>query len=329
MPVSKFETKAAVTGETYRSNLPFYAFANAKTDGANYFVSKYFEKVLFVPKEGVTTTNENKTLQVYGGENPQYWPNVNPLIFAGLTKSGNIEALPVNDYNVDSRIETADELSKIEVYGYVQPWSITEAVENDFMYFFADNNNAGFTKSASEVVPVMKHACSWITINIKADSELVSYWGNLKVTDIHFEELHLCGNATLRCDRETDASNPAVSWEVSGAATPSVKIFEEGKNPTNNFSNAVTAEFKTFESVTNNTIVIPQAPTELSVTYTYTTAAGLANFQETKILSLNYDGDNAWAPGKHYTYDLTLTATEIKIAPSSSNWESTSTDKTI
>jgi hypothetical protein len=322
-PVAKYDTKAAVTGTTYGADLPFYVFANAKTDGANYFVSKYFEKVLFVPETDATTTG----LQVYKGQQPQYWPNVNPLVFAGLTKSGNIESLAVNDYNSDSRIETADELSKIEVYGYQQPWSVDNAVANDFMYFFADNSNEGYTKDTDYVTPVMNHACSWISVNIKADAALVSYWENLKVTDIHFESLYLCGNVTLRCAREVTAVDPAVNWNVSGEPTTDVKIFVEGKKPTIDFSNAVTATSKTFESVTNNTIVIPQAPAQLSVTYSYTTPAGVENFTETKVIPLDYDGANtAWQPGKHYTYDLTLTAKEIKIAPSSTDWAAGTTD---
>lgn len=325
-PVAKYDTKAAVTGATYGADLPFYVFANAKTDGANYFVSKYFEKVLFVPETDATTTG----LQVYHGETAQYWPNVNPLVFAGLTKSGNIEGMKVNDYNEDSRIETSDELSKIEIYGYEQPWSVEAPAANDFMYFFADNNNVGYTNDTGYVTPVMKHACSWITVNIKAENELVTYWKNLKVTDIHFEALHLCGNATLRCDREVSEANPAVNWNVSGEATAGVKIFVESNKPAVEFSNEVTAEFKMFESVANNTIVIPQAPAQLSVTYTYTTPAGLDNFTETKILPLNYDGDKAWQPGKHYTYNMTLTAEEIKIAPSSEDWgTSVSTGKEI
>jgi hypothetical protein len=73
------------------------------------------------------------------------------------------------------------------------------------------------------------------------------------------------------------------------------------------------------------------------VTYTYTTPAGVDGFKETKVLPLNFNGEtraadttddayratwSEWEPGKHYIYNLTLTAEEIKIAPSTTDWNS-------
>ncbi len=315
VPVSKYDTKTAISGTTYTSDLPFYVYANAKDNGASTFESKYFENALFVHESTSETTH------VYHGSPAQYWPNVNPLIFAGFTQSGNIADLVAADIaNIsDVVIAPASDLTSLTISGYVQPKPTVQNADNDFMYFFADNDNAGYTSQATYISPVMKHACSWITINIKAESEaLLAYWPALKVKNVKFLGLHETGNVTL-------SETAAASWTVVGtAAANGVDVRTTDLALTTSIQEAANYEA--------NTIVIPQAlanddsdktaKVQLSVTYSYTTPAGTADFTETKVLDLFYDGDtkSAWQPGKHYIYNLTVTATEIKIAPTSEEW---------
>ncbi len=310
-PVAKYDTKAAVSGATYSENYPFYVYANAKSDGHNAFDSKYFEKVLFVPETDNPTTTA-AGLQVYKGSTPQYWPNVNPLIFAGFTQTGNVASITPS---------TNEVLTSLTLEGYTQP-APTAGVANDLMYFFADKNGNGYDKNTGVVDPVMKHACSWITININADEKLVGYWNALQVTEVKFVNLYSTGKVTL--------SKSAASWDYTGQTE--APVFVKANTAS---AKPITTTSEEFADVANNTIVLPQTPAYLSVTYTYTTPAGVQNFQETKVLPLNYYNEvrqeNAtdaeyratwreWQPGKHYTYNLTLTAEEIKIAPSSTDW---------
>ena len=81
-------------------------------------------------------------------------------------------------------------------------------------------------------------------------------------------------------------------------------------------------------------IVIPQKPTTLSVTYNYlsqgintTSTDDDIVIEETATVNLNYDSEadkpstwSSWAPGFKYTYNIQLTATGIKIAPTASAW---------
>lgn len=309
-PVSKFETKTAITGETYKADLPFYVFANAKNTNETTFSSKYFEKILFKP-DG---TNKIGDLQIFKGDSPQYWPNVNNLIFAGFTQSGNVASILNN-------VQSSDNLTTLTIPGYVQPEPTdnTDPQPNDLMYFFDDNNGSGYGSSTTHVSPVMKHACSWITINVKADENLVTYWTDLKALNIQFVSLHETGTVTLK-------STDVPSWELTSNIS-NVDILSNPKD--------ITSSFEEFANSDNNTIVLPQTPTFLSVTYSYTTPAGTSDFKETKLVPLNFDGKTRgadqtddqwratwtkWEPGKHYTYDLTITAEEIKIAPSSAEW---------
>lgn len=317
MPVSKVNTKVAVTGAVYSENYPFYVYANAKNNDASTFITKYFEKVSFVP-DG---TNKTGGLQVYKGSPAQYWPNVNPLVFAGFTQTGNVASItPVAN----------QDLTSLTLSNFTQP-EPTVAGANDLMYFFADNDGNGYDKNTTFVDPTMKHACSWITINIKADQKLLAdrddntegiqpYWPNLKVKNVKFYNLHETGDLTI-----TKADG--ATWNFADqTATQAVNVRTSDKD--------ITTAFQEFAEIEANTIVLPQpladnssaknATVQLSVTYSYTTPAGTADFTEEKVLDLFYDGDakSAWQPGKHYTYNLTLTAEEIKIAPSSTDWDS-------
>ena len=321
MPVSQYNTKAAVEGTTYSENYPFYVYANAMNEGSTSFNSKYFEKILFV-KDGDT---KDSGKQVYKGAPTQYWPNVNPLVFAGFTQTGNVDSItPVAD----------DKLTSLTLSGYTQP-APTVAGANDFMYFFDYNSGSGYDKTTTYVNPTMKHAASWITININADSKLVAedrdpnidgiqaYWENLQVTEVKFVGLYSTGKVTL-----TESS---ATWDFEGMTEEAVVI----KAETAAAKPITTATGVEFADIAKNTIVLPQQPAYLSVTYTYTTPAGVEGFSETKVLPLNFNGEvraenqtdaawratwSAWQPGKHYIYNLTVTATEIKIAPSSEDW---------
>ena len=315
MPVSKYDTKAAISGTTYTNALPFYVYANAKNNGADEFTSKYFENALFVFEK-----TESTTTHIYKGNPAQYWPNVNPLIFAGFTKSGNIETLVTNDVTNKSDVVIAPsaDLTTLTINGYQQPEPTVDPADNDFMYFFADNSGAGYTSQSTYIAPVMKHACSWITIKIKAESDaLLAYWDDLKVTNVKFTGLHESGNVVL--------SKNAPAWTVTGTPDGNGVAIRTTEL-------ALTTSLQEAANIEANTIVIPQAlanpdinntaKVQLSVTYSYTTPAGAADFTETKVLDLFYDGatKSAWQPGKHYIYNLTVTATEIKIAPSSEDW---------
>lgn len=300
MPVSKFDTKAAVEGTKFTADQNFYVFANTVVDN-----KKYFDNVLFVPEQGNTVGN----LQVYKGNPTQYWPNVLALKFAGVTQSGNVT--PAN-----TKVGKTN-FNEIGILEYEQPSPTSTDAKNDLMYFFDDNNGAGYTKGTSVVSPTMKHACSWLTINIEAEESLVTYWSNLKVIDVTLLKLHEKGSVSL-------PANDASAWDLF-RTTADVNVLNVEKT-----INAVAEDKVEFANIPNNTIVLPQTPVQLSVTYSYTTPAGVNNFTETKVLDLYYDdAKTPWQPGMHYTYNLTLTAEEIKIAPSSTDWDTTSTDKTI
>lgn len=317
-PVSRYNTKAAVTDQTIGGQ-SFYVFANTVDDEAS---AKYFENILFVPDNG----NKYNEKQVYCGNPAQFWPNVTPLKFAGYTKSGSINS---GVASMDANFTT------MTITGYEQPYTFTDAdANNDFMWFFDyGKDSKGYTKNDSYVVPVMKHALSWITIKVKVDVKLTedrddakdgvqSYWSDITVDNIKFESVLTKGDVAL---------GTAAVWTKQAGPQENTNLYDKGEG--NGIAvNSTEATVIEPTNAPNNIVVIPQTPARLSVTYTYTAPAGGKVTETVTGISLNYDPqvvegdvitykDTPWAPGTHYTYDLTISADEIKIAPSSAAWE--------
>ena len=307
-PVSRYNTKAAVAPADGIGGQNVYMFANTMAD------AKYFENALFVPETGV----EYNDLQVYKGNPAQFWPNATNLKFAGYTESGNV--------GTDANEVTASMTTwgTMTIEGYSQPYNFSNEQKNDLMWFFdagtdgsdADTDPDGYGKSTTYVTPTMKHACSWITVTVKVADNLMDtnpsvdgnqpYWTNITVKNIKFENLKTTGNVAL--------SGTAVWSNVAGPQTD-VNIYD------NATGTVVDATAKTIESaVADNVIVVPQVPTTLSMTYSYTTPAGVSVTETKTGISLKYNGDEAWVAGTHYTYELTIGANEIKIAPKSTEW---------
>lgn len=297
-PVSRYATKAAVgNGNDFTQS--FYVFANTNTENV-----PYFSNVLFGD-----TDNDG----VFLGNPSQFWPNATALKFAGVTKSGNIGT-------VTPEMTT---WGTISVNGYEQPSPGTASTANDLMYFFVDNSGLGYTKPENNTVvnvtPVMQHACSWITIKVAADENTIykdldtetagvqSYWQEIKLTGIKIVSLKTKGDVTLSKDS-------GASWDNISTEQTDIVIYT-GEGP-------VTSTATSFENNTDNTVVIPQAPFSVSLTYKYKTSASGANYITETVsgISLATTDITTWNPGMHYTYTLVIGADEIKIKPSAASW---------
>lgn len=303
-PVSRYNTKAAVTGTNFTADQNFYVFANTvETTSA-----KYFENALFIPDDDQTGAPTNLT--VYAGSPSQFWPNVTPLKFAGYTVSGNVGT------GTGKVTAVMDTWGTMTITGYSQPYDFQNAQANDLMWFFDDNNANGYDKESGIITPTMKHACSWITVTVKVADNLMDtdlstggnqpYWTNITVKNIKFENLNTTGDVAL---------SGTAAWDNVAGPQTNVNIYD------NATGTVVDATAKTIDSaVANNVIVVPQVPTTLAMTYSYTTPAGVSVTETKTGISLKYDGYNKWAAGMHYTYELTIGADEIRIAPKSTDW---------
>ena len=288
----------------FPTNVNLYVFANASNDAGDAWTDPYFKNALFVwdeekGEEDSQTFGDKvyDTEGAYAGNPTRYWPNVKTLKFAGYSDACNVSTL--------SPTMNSD-LSALTIEGYVQDNTTAKNIEegaNDLMWFPCDGT--AYTKSAGEIAAQMKHACSWITIKVAGDDVTAGKWilNSLVVKSL----IH---SGSVVCDATT------ANWTLG-----TEKADEDYYNKGTTF----TKEYVKYEDETNNFIVLPQPPTSLDVTYTYTSqeATGTTaaiTLTETKNVPLTFNGTDSWAPGVHYIYNVKITASEILIDPVVVDW---------
>ena len=285
--------------ETFPTTQDLFIYANAQQQNdAGALVDGSFPDVYFKKAQFEWRGDSN----IYDGTPAQYWPNVKSLIFAGYSEACNSAALtPTMDF-------VANELT---IAGYIQDNTKTAPGANDLMWF---PRTAAYSRTSNAVGVTLKHACSWITVKVIGDATTGE---NYKLHDLTINNLYHKGTAV--CDETKALWDDYVTeskWnEIIYSNTPGA-TFPKSGDPV------------VFENVPNNFVVIPQTPTTIDVTYSYYAQAGADLITETvKNLPLAVgEGDaNVWESGKHYIYTITITATEILVAPIVQGW----TDQTI
>lgn len=298
-------TKASVADNVYPKYLNMYVFAMTDNRGvanktADYLKNAEFAKVLV--SDGQNLWGGWLDVAAY----PYYWPNVKKLFFAGVSKSGNVnvENGPVPAYNDGT----------ITIDGYQPGVGTTALGDNDLMWFPTTDESYG--KGTVSVPVLMKHACSWITVKMAGDDWTA---GRYTITDIHIEGLTTKGKVELA---------EAADWTLSTIAADKNQTYSVYSNTTGK-TLSTTATAEGFETIANNTIVLPeQVPGTLSITYHFTSQAG-EKIEETVTGSLKFDGDATWVAGTHYTYNVTITASQILIAPTVAAWDTPANDTTV
>ena len=299
-------TKAAVTDNVYPEALNMYVFAmtevesEIKEDGVTKIVKQPNTTADYLKNAEFAKVLVSNGQNLWGGwldgtAYPYYWPNVKKLYFAGVSKSGNVNNGAVPTYNSGT----------ITINGYQPGVGTTDLGDNDLMWFPTTGESYG--KGTVSVPVVMKHACSWITVKMAGDEWTA---GRYTITDIHIEGLTTKGNVDL---------NTAADWTLSTDAADQNKTFTVYSNPTGK-ALSTTATAEGFENIVNNTVVLPeQVPGTLSITYHFVSQAG-EKIEETVTGSLKFDDDEAWVAGTHYIYTVTITASQILIAPTVETW---------
>lgn len=310
-PIAKNITKsvAGYDGDTFvgkfPTNVDLYVFANAVegTYSATNVGSPYFQNAQFEwnSAKGTESTQGNsiETAGAYEGNPTRYWPNVKTLVFAGYSDACGV------DKNATMNFAT----NTLTIPYYTQDnATYTAEGTNDLMWFPCDGT--AYSKQADEIAAQMKHACSWITINVAGDDVTANTW---TLNSLVVKQLVHTGSVAC--------NDISATWTIASDAD---KDDEDYYNPAT--GTTFTTSFVKYEKAANNFIVIPQVPTSLDVTYTYTSQENngtqpAITFTETKNVPLNYDASNsAWMSGYHYIYNVKITASEILIDPYVATW---------
>lgn len=163
--------------------------------------------------------------------------------------------------------------------------------QHDFMY--GTQRFIGKEKTASGVSVVLKHALSKVSVQIQSSNV-----DNLfKVTKVEIVNPIQDGSFVVTYDGSTSIAM------TPGATTGTVETYS-GTEKALTSSSWVDFGSKLVFPVTNN-------EAKLRITYNMEKATGL-------IAEANLT--DAWESGKHYTYNVTLTATEILLTPTVDEW---------
>ena len=293
-------TKTAVDGNVYPVNLNMYVFAQTTDNTAP--TADYINKGEFKYKQDVEST------KCWGGANQAYyWPNTKNLHFAGYSKSGNVASATVA-YDC-----TADKLT-------ISSYTPGTGTDNDLMYFPSTKTKQadGYFGKTTDFVPVdMYHTCAWLSFYVKGDIVTGAAGTTYKVTDITITGVD--DKADLTCTGTT------ISWANNTATDATASVLTSG-------SVGLSTEAKIAETTAGSTVLIPQTPGKLSLTYTYNSSTGSLITETVSGLDLALesvvkDADDTdevtrtpWEPGKHYIYTITIKANEILIAPTPVDW---------
>ncbi len=291
MPATSLATKANVNGvidgTAYPTaeNFDVYGYWSADWNG-NGAVVDY----LLTNEGGAEFAHENGT---WAGLTPYHWPKDGSLKFAAYSPASENFA---HDYATDT-------YSKV---GFSQKSNTAETIDLLFAKTTADYTSM---TAAAGVPVVFEHALAWITLEVvAADATAAQAFDIKKVT---IEDVYTQADAKIAMADGIQAGE----WSNHAAAAPYV-VFE------NDTPQRVTETAAAIESTAKGTIVIPQAPTTVTINYDQNQLAGTAALKDqTIVLDLALEGDKVWEPGKHYKYFLIFGLDEILISPVVVDWE--------
>lgn len=167
--------------------------------------------------------------------------------------------------------------------------------QEDFLYGVKRYTDQG--KTAVAVPVVLRHALSKLTFKVKSNVS-----GLFKITKVELVDAVQDG-----------------SFTVTYGATPDIAV---STGSTKGTCNVYAAEAASSLSVTESyqdlgsKLVFPigsgSNEAKLRITYNMVDATGLV-----AVVNLNHD----WSNGKHYTYSVDITATQILLSPSVEDWD--------
>jgi hypothetical protein len=294
--MSAMSTKAAITEAEYPTSESFDVYGYWAEDWDNGEIIDY----LITTEEGSGVQFVNRG-EFWTGKTSYYWPKDGSLKFACYS--------PAKE-NLKHHYAT-DTFSKEY---YVQSNNTAETVD----LLLAPITPSYTFEAADQNIPVVfQHALSWITIQVKADSEVAAQAFDIKKITIN----DILTTAKLEAGM---ADGIQVNEWKNRTTAKDIVVFEG--------SQYVTEKATPIETVENGTIVIPQQTKRMTIEYTQRRIEGsTAELPRQKIefdlvLGNNY---TQWLPGKHYTYTLIFHLDEIKIKPSIKEWESVSAEDII
>lgn len=279
-------TKSEVVYNQGQQEIGFRQFTGSMTK-ANEALSGYASTMGVFAYHNVSTAyinngsfKETTTTGTWGGDPTKYyWPLQGTLDF---TVYAPHQATGVDYVLNDKKLKVtiADNSSEQIDYLYGKMWYNEK------------------TKATSPVPVVLKHALSWVTINVGASED-----GIFTVSSVLLEDTYQAGSYEVSY-RIADNHTSTVS---TSGSTVDMEFVEAGPwQPTTTLTACSASKF-----------VVPSNQTSIVITYK------MAGSDAELTASIDLSRGNTtpkWETGKHYTYNITLKADEILFSPEVEDW---------
>ena len=293
-PVASTVTKAnvlnAIDGTVYPATETFKVYAYWQLLDAGSDHSAFTDAADYIAGKEFAKASDGELWR--GANKPYYWPKTGSMVFACISPNADTQLTNVQHDVVNDRFS----------FSYVSPnggGKVDPSKTVDIMW--TDATASYDEKTASAGVPVtFKHALTWITFKVLGDE--VTSGGNFVINSLTMNKVNIKGNFT-----SDDRTWNNISTENS------FPVFVGERN--------LTTQPAVIENVDRGTLIIPQVKADSDVTnYTatieFTNNLGDEVIKEVKTVVLG----RGWEIGKHYTYTIKFTTSEILIEPHMEDW---------
>lgn len=299
-PVSKGLSSKAVygpVGTAYDQNESFRVFAYHKVGGG----AGEDWTTFYGDGSNIATYIDNGTfayngtyLNWVGSPDAYYWPKTGYLMFAGYSPSSVSGACTPGATPVIT-------VAEFQQGAYDNSTATNQMV--DLMWFNANDDGMSSVNNSlsagNTAIPVQfHHALSWLTFKFYSDID---------------GEFYLTG-ATL----DNVNSKGSFSGSTAGAAWSG----HDSKVTYTLYSNAAGEVLDATGKTADNMLVLPYDFTS-DDTYTVTVKfrqGGTDQLEQTATMTLNGSATKEWEAGKHYTYNILISAKPIILDPSVDDW---------
>ena len=197
-------------------------------------------------------------------------------------------------------------------------------------------DGSGNFNSFDKVPMVFNHVAALVDIKVKISAGLVAAGATVKVSGIQLQNISTKGTFVVAAGYTTA---PAATWTPSAASAETTDSFDSDDGFVDASASLDTNLDGTGTILINKLVVMPQDfrtdgafIQKLDIDYNITQAGGSANnftpdpfalttFDNTDNTSNSGDTNvTGWAPGKHYTYVVTIDANTIEFTASVTAW---------
>lgn len=342
-PLNQVQTRSAVSGTTFLDTDNFNIVAYLASGGSA--AGDFFSSTLFSYDSGEGSSPKLWT----GGENPRYWPlSASILNFLAVTNTSGVVS-----GKVSTTFGEGDTPSNYAKKAVVTLSSNNAWDQADLMYAAGQGRvtqSGNALTYGNNVSLVFQHALAWINFTVKTSTSATGL--TVAVNSITLNGAEYNGTYTINNVADTgdekhgyDSNAYTGSYNNAAGSAPEAAVWANLKgtwdystsdaainqlvpNSAHNAAQGTVTLNSTAADFGAGLLVIPEAKaTGFTINYTITQGGNENTYTYTYTFS---DAEKNWSQRKKYTFAVDITLTEIKVAPSVTNWsEQSATTVTV